>query len=187
MNLPGLNEIAGSLIGAMRLFRRDAGGLQNFNMTEDGFWRSFFAIALAGPMSICAELILGEPSTHSAVATTSRTAVTLVLQWVGFVLIMYYFTQVTGLAQRFMQFVIAYNWCTVVASAVMIIPALLAGFGLASRDLALFALFFLLLVMLSYSWFVARESLQTSGAIAASIVAIDFSLAVLIEGMLGLR
>ena len=66
MNLPGLNEIAGSLIGAMRLFRRDAGGLQNFNMTEDGFWRSFFAIALAGPMSICAELILGEPSAHSA-------------------------------------------------------------------------------------------------------------------------
>ena len=46
---------------------------------------------------------------------------------------------------------------------------------------------FLLLVMLSYSWFVAREALQTSGALAASIVAIDFSMAVFIEYWLGLR
>ena len=50
MNLPGLNEIASSLIGAMRLFRRDKSGLQYFNMTEEGFWRSFFAMAVAGPM-----------------------------------------------------------------------------------------------------------------------------------------
>ena len=187
MNMPGLNEVAASLIGAMRLFRRDGGGFQNFNMTEDGFWRSFFAIAIAGPMSICAEMLLGEFGSHSATAVSTRTAATLVLQWVSFVLIIFYFTEVTGLSQRFMRFVIAYNWCTVVASAAMMIPALMYGFGLVSRDLSLLALFFLLLVMLSYSWFVAREALQTSGAIAASIVAIDFSLAVLIEGMLGLR
>ena len=187
MNLPGLNEVASSLIGAMRLFRRDKGGLQYFNMTEDGFWRSFFAMVLAGPMSICAEMLLGETGSHSVAAMSARTASTLVLQWVGFILFMYHFTQTVGLAQRFMQFVIAYNWCTVVASAMMLVPALLAGFGLVSRDLALLILFFLLLVMLSYSWFVAREALQTSGALAASIVAIDFSMAVFIEYWLGLR
>ncbi len=187
MNLPGLNEITSSLFGAMRLFRRDASGLHDFNMTEDGFWRSFFAIVIAGPMSICAELILSEPGAHSAAAMAGRTAVTLVLQWFAFVLLMYYFTHMTGLAQRFLRFITAYNWCSVVGSAIMLVPALFHGFGLVSRDMALFALFFLLLVMLSYSWFVAREALETSGGVAVSIVAIDFFLALLIESMLGLR
>ncbi len=187
MSPPGLNEITASLLGALRLFRRDTGGLQDFNMTEEGFWRSFFAMALAGPMSMCAELILSEPGTHSALAMATRTGATLVLQWFGFVLLMFYFTQMTGLANRFLAFITAYNWCTVVASAIMLVPALFHAFGLAGRDLALLALFFFLLVMLSYSWFVAREALETSGGVAASIVAIDFFLALLIESLLGLH
>ncbi|MEM7425804.1 MAG: hypothetical protein AAF441_06895 [Pseudomonadota bacterium] len=182
-----MNEIAASLIGAMRLFRRDAAGLQDFNMTEDGFWRSFFAMALAGPMAICTSLILSEPGNHAASALIARNSATLVLQWFAFVMLMYYFTLTIGLAHRFMHFVIVSNWCTVVASGIILVPALFHVFGLTSRSLSLFAAFFLLIVMLSYYWFVARETLETSGGVAASVVAIDFFLEFLIESMLGLH
>ena len=43
MALPGPNEVVASLLGALQLLRRDRSGLNNFNMTEEGFWRSFFA------------------------------------------------------------------------------------------------------------------------------------------------
>lgn len=186
MTLPGLNEIAASLTGAVRLLRRDTGGLSNFNMTEEGFWRSFFAIALVLPLVAFSVVMFRENTEVSTAALASRTSVNLVLRWVAYAAVMLLFTRSLDLGHNYMRFITVHNWCTVIAALFMIVPVLLHGLGLVSITAAKFVVIFILLTMLAYYWFVARETLQTSGFVAAGVVFIDFLMDLLIERLFGL-
>ena len=48
--MPGREEINRALFGAYLLARRDPRGMGYFEISVEGFWRSFFAAALAAPM-----------------------------------------------------------------------------------------------------------------------------------------
>ncbi len=187
MALPGPNEIVSSLIGALRLLRRDTGGFNNFNLSEEGFWRSFFAMALVLPMSALAAVMFRENTEVSAVALASRTSVNLLLQWAAFTAIMLAFTRMLSVGQHYMRFIIAYNWSSVIATGCMMVPVLLFGMGLLAMEGALVLVFFIFLAMLVYFWFVAREALETNGHVAIGIVFIDFMLNVAIERFFGLH
>lgn len=186
MALPGPNEIVASLTGALRLLRRDRGGFSNFNLTEEGFWRSFFAMALVLPMSALAAVMFRESTEVSDVALASRTVVNLALQWAVFTAIMLLFTRMLNLGHNYMRFITAYNWSSVIATCCMMVPVLLFGMGLMGIEGALVLVFFIFLAMLAYFWFVAREALQTSGSVAAGIVFIDFLLNITVERLFGL-
>ncbi len=186
MALPGPNEVVSSLIGAARLLRRDVGGLSNFNMTEEGFWRSFFAMALVLPLVAVAAVTFRENTEVGAAALASRTSVNLVLQWAAYTAVMLLFTRSLDLGHNYMRFITVHNWCTVIATLCMMVPVLLHGLGLLSITAAMFVVFFILLTMLAYFWFVARETLETSGFVAAGVVFIDFLMDLLIERFFGL-
>ncbi len=187
MALPGPNEVVSSLIGAARLLRRDVGGLSNFNMTEEGFWRSFFAMAIVLPMSAFAAVTFRENAEVSAVILASRTSVNLVLQWAVFTALMLLFTRSMGLGQHYMRFITAYNWSSVVATGCMMVPVLMFGMGLFGIEAALLVVSFIFLAMLTYFWFVACVTLETNGFVAAGIVFLDFLLNVTIERLFGLH
>lgn len=187
MALPGPNEVLSSLIGATRLLRRDAGGLSDFNLTEEGFWRSFFAMALVLPMSAFAAIMFRENAEVSATVLASRTTVNLVLQWAVFTALMLIFTRSLGLGHHYMRFITVYNWSSVVATGCMMVPVLLHGMNLIGIEGALLVVFFIFLLMLAYFWFVARLTLETSGGVAAGIVFIDFLLNISIERLFGLH
>lgn len=187
MALPGPNEIVASLLGAFQLLRRDRSGLNNFNMTEEGFWRSFFAMALVLPMSAFAAVLFRESTEVSSMALASRTSVNLVLQWAAFTALMLVYTRSFDLGQRYMRFIIAYNWSSVIATGCMMVPVLLHSLGMLGVEASLVIVFFIFLAMLAYFWFVAREALETSGYIAAGVVLIDFLLNVTIERFFGLQ
>lgn len=187
MALPGPNETVSSVLGAIRLLRRDAGGLSNFNLTEDGFWQSFFAIALVLPMSIFAAVTFRENTDVSAITLASRTSVNLVLQWAMFTAMMFLFTRSLGLGQHYMRFITVYNWCSVVAAGCMMVPVLLHGIGMLGIHGALLVVSFIFLAMLAYFWFVVRLTLETSGFVAAGVVFFDFLLNVTIERLFGLH
>ncbi len=187
MALPGLNEITASLLGALQLLRRDRSGLNNFNMTEEGFWRSFLAMVLVLPMSVFAAVLFRENAEVSSMALASRTSVNLVLQWAAFTALMLLFTRSFDLDHRYMRFITAYNWSSVIATGCMMVPVLLHSLGLLGVEASLVMVFFIFLAMLAYFWFVAREALETSGSIAAGIVLLDFLLNVTIERIFGLH
>ena len=52
-----LREVLTALYGAYRLARLDVGGLRFFDITDQGFWRSFFAAALVAPLYLVLLLI----------------------------------------------------------------------------------------------------------------------------------
>lgn len=187
MALPGPNEVLSSIIGATRLLRRDDGGLDNFNFTEEGFWRSFFAMALVLPMSAVAAVMFQENTQVSATVLASRTTVNLVLQWAAFTAIVLVFTRSLGVGQHYMRFITVYNWSAVVATGCMMLPVLLFGMGLIGVEGAMLVVFVIFLLMLSYFWYVARLALETTGGIAAGIVFIDFLLNIAIERLFGLH
>ena len=187
MSLPGPNEVVASLIGAVRLLRRDKSGLGNFNMTEEGFWRSFFAMALVLPMSAFAAVLFREASDISNMALTSRTMVNLVLQWAAFTALMLVYTRAFDLGHRYMRFITVYNWSSVIATGCMMIPVLMHAVGFLGVEASLVVVFFIFLAMLAYFWFVARVTLETSGFIAAGVVFTDFLLNVTIERFFGLQ
>ena len=47
--MPPKQEIVASLYGAWRLMRLDPTGMTYFNLSADGFWRSFFAAVIVAP------------------------------------------------------------------------------------------------------------------------------------------
>ena len=186
MALPGPNEIVASLYGAVRLLRRDAGGLNDFNLTEEGFWRSFFAMVFVLPLSAFAAVTFRENPDVSAMAVASRTIVNLTLQWAAFTAAMLAYTRALQLSHNYMRFITAYNWSSVVATLCMMVPVLLHNLGLLGIWGALMLVFFVFLAMLTYFWYVAREALNCSGFVAAGVVFMDFLMNVTIERLFGL-
>ena len=47
--MPDREEVLGALYGAYRLARIDPAGMTYFNLSFEGFWRSFFAAVLVAP------------------------------------------------------------------------------------------------------------------------------------------
>ena len=47
--MPDHEEVLHSLYGAYRLAFLDRSGMSHFNLSVDGFWRSFFAAVLVAP------------------------------------------------------------------------------------------------------------------------------------------
>ena len=138
-------------------------------------------------MSVFAAVVFQESGQSSAVSLASRSAVNLVLQWAAFTALMLVYTHGFGVGQRYMAFITIYNWCSVIATGCMMVPVLLHASGMIGAEFALVVVFFVFLLMLAYFWYVARQSLQTSGVIAAGIVAIDFFLNIAIERVFGLH
>ncbi len=186
MALPGPNEIVASLYGAVRLLRRDPGGLNDFNLTEEGFWRSFFAMAFVLPLSALAAVTFRENTDISAMALASRATVNLTLQWAAFTAAMLAYAHAFQLSHNYMRFITAYNWSSVIATCCMMVPVLLYNVGILGSEGALVLVFFIFLAMLTYFWYVAREALDCGGFVAAGVVFMDFFLNVTIERLFGL-
>ncbi|MEM8689448.1 MAG: hypothetical protein AAGF81_19125 [Pseudomonadota bacterium] len=186
MALPGPNEVVSSLFGAVRLLRRDPGGLNNFNLTEDGFWRSFSAILFVVPVFALADFALRQDQQLSAMAVMSRKSVTLALQWMAFVAAMLVLTRALKISHNYMRFVTVYNWASVIAVGLVLVPVLLYGLGLLGLHAATFVGFFVLLGLVVYAWYVAREALECSGFVAAGVVLLEYLMAITVERLFGL-
>ena len=186
MALPGPNEVVASLFGAVRLLRGDPGGLKNFNLTEEGFWRSFAAMIIVVPVFALADFALRQDAEPSAVAVMSRKSVNLGLQWVAFVAAMLALTRALKLSHNYMRFVTVYNWAAVIAVGFVLVPVLLYSSGLLGMQATMFVGFFVFLAMVVYAWYVAREALECSGFVAAGVVFLEYMMAVTIERLFGL-
>lgn len=178
--MPDRQEIFSSLYGAYRLARFDENGHSFFNISVEGFWRSFFAALLVAPgyallvsqefLSTTANLSLWTISVHVASYTIS---------WVVFPLIAFVVTDMLKLGHRYTALIVAVNWGAVIEVGVLII-----GLGLATLlppGPAGFAIVAVTIGVIVYQWFVIRTALQTTGAIALAFVL--FSL--LVSLMLG--
>ena len=110
--MPLGEEISRSFRGAALLARFDARGIGHLNITLDGFWRSFVGALLVLPLTVLTMLA----ESGDADIAWSTEAVRYAGGWILFPIVMIPIARLLGLSQRYVGFVIAYNWMQVVQS-----------------------------------------------------------------------
>jgi hypothetical protein len=167
-------SVASALYGAWRLARFDPGGMSYFDLSIDGFWASFLAAALLYPLYVLQLFLL--PDWHDGSVDTGTLLLVRTLaygiSWIDFPLIAIVLTRYLGLGGRYVPFIIALNWASVLQGLLQIALVIVKATGILGEfaDLLWFAGF---IVVLVYQWYVTRVSLGAPAGMAAALVVID--------------
>lgn len=166
-----LREILYSIYGAWRLARFDPAGMEYFDTSEQGFWRSFTAALLVVPIHILLLVLLGKAGDvgPDALRFTIVEIIAYVLSWTAWPLAVFYLARALDRGEAYFRYVVAYNWAQVVGATAMLVVSVLAH-GLLPPDMAALASFMIWLAILFYEGFIARTALGVPGATAAGMV-----------------
>jgi hypothetical protein len=180
--LPG--ETAKALYGTYRFARFDPDAMDYFRNTNGAFWRSFKAALYIAPFY--AALLLMRYSMGEVSSPMGRfivvEALAYIIAWLAFPVIVEPLTKSMGRGDRFVRYIIAYNWAAVLQNLLYMPLAMLSVSGALPPGGAGLMGFVVLLMIMTYTWFITRTALQISGSRALGLVALDFALSFLING-----
>lgn len=187
------DEIARSLTGAWELFLDRPGAVRRFDVSIDGFWRSFAAVVLVIPSYAFAVLADERMAAAVDLAATAQggaamaieKGLALAVDWVALPLILAALARPLGIGRHYATFVIARNWCAVIAAVPFGAVGLLMAIGLVGADLGSVLMFAALVAVLRYNYLVARRALEASLGFAIGIVILDFAVSLTIALALG--
>ncbi len=170
-----------SLDAAFDLVTRNNRAWDKFDLTVEGFFRSFWAIPLVAPMNIITDIIANNISDAARIADGKEalnpsygysdaafSTVALCFQWMIFPLAMIVVLRFLGLAQRYSALIIAHNWGTVVIYLVNMPAFLLFQAGLISAGVAIDLNLLALMFTLYYRFYTAQSALDAGWSVAAS-------------------
>ncbi len=178
-------EVMAALYGAYRLARRDPRGLSFFEDSETAFWRSFGAAVIIAPL-YAVFLVVAFASEDMAVSGARFgfvEAISYVIGWTAFPLAAFYLCQILDCERRFVRYIVAYNWSAVLWNPPQILVALLSMSGAVSPGTGQFLGFVALMLILAYTWFIARTALDIGGIAAVGVVMVDLVLSVLVQAL----
>jgi len=191
--MPGWSEIRSSIYGAWRLARMDPGGMAYFNISVEGFWRSFFAAVLIAPayigLIIVRDIGLSPEVADSGPLPETFNFVpeifTYVMGWIVWPLAMLIVVRLLNQTQNYVPYIIVYNWANVVQIGILLPVAILTRGGIFPEQAAAIIGIIATLVVLFYLWFVTRTVLQVRDWAAAGVVVMDVLIGVLISNIGG--
>jgi len=179
MTVPAWLEVQLAVGGALRLARGDPRGLGFFDTSIDGFWRSFRAAAICYPFFLML-LASRVSAAHWAASGAPRIVIVetigYVISWVAFPLLMLPLSRWLGREDRFLAFMVAYNWSQLPQTALFVVLAANSAAGLLPHALAQFADFAAAVAVLLYEWYIARVALAVSASQAVPVVLLDLVL-----------
>ena len=180
-----------SLDAAFDLVMRDRRAWDKFDLTVEGFYRSFAAFLIVLPMNIVADLISvqvtaderirqGKEAVEQAygVGDALFSTVALAVQWTIFPLVMILVLRFLGLAHRYAPLIIAHNWGTIVVYLFNMPAFLLFAAGIISADDAIGLNLITLVLTLYYRYYTAETALDAGWSVAASTALLGFVLQV---------
>ena len=179
MTVPAWLEVQLAVGGALRLARGDPRGLGFFDTSIDGFWRSFRAAAICYPFFLIL-LASRVSAAHWEASGMPRIVIVetigYVISWVAFPLLMLPLSRWLGREDRFLAFMVAYNWSQLPQTALFVVLAANSAAGLLPHALAQFADFAAAVAVLLYEWYIARVALAVSASQAVPVVLLDLVL-----------
>jgi hypothetical protein len=181
----GWRDVAAGLFGAYRLARFDRNGVSYFDDSLGGFWKSFFAAVIVAPFFtlLLAYNFVSDDSQIDIDRYMIVQGIGYVIGWVVFPLIMTRIVQLIGRERRYIRYIVAYNWCSVIQHAVYTPLAVLAADGSGAPTSANFLAFAALGYIIVYSWFVAQTALDVPKGLASMIVLLDVLIGIVINGV----
>ena len=187
-----LLEATRSIHGAWRIARLDPDALAYFNVTADGFWRSFSALVLVAPFYI-GFLILShgqqpgpELPTGPVISAAWYVTVKLlafVAGWLVFPVVMVAISRLLDLTQTYAQYIIVWNWANVLEMVVILPAVMLFLSGALPGQSAAMILMAAQITMLFYGYLVARAGLRCKTVTAIGVVAFNFVLSLFFNGL----
>lgn len=181
-----IQEAIHGVFGAWRLLHFDRTGLQHFQTSQTAFWHSFWAAAVVLPADGIATLLLATaPAGDTTLPDTIHTVLIYLeiyaIQWVLFPLVMSAFVESIQRGERFVLFIVAWNWSNIVRAAI-ILPgiAVFASQGVESTGWGAAIYMAALVLTFVYAGFVARAALDVSPMTAAMVVMVEVGLAILL-------
>ncbi len=178
-----LRAASAGLTGAWRLARLDRGGMRYFDATLDGFWRSFQAAIVAAPPYLLL-LLLGtddHPLSSDPVRATLVEAIGYVINWTAFPLAAWYLARVFHCTHRYLGFIVAYNWSTVLQVLAFVPVALLSVADIVPDDIVVILAFLVTGIMVYYRYFITRTALGVEALPALGFVALDFAIGLVLD------
>ena len=180
------DEIARSLTGAWRVFLDKPDAQRFFDLSVNGFWRSFRAIVLMLPaygLAAAGEyqaLVAAPNPDFSDAGFVLAKMLAAGLDWITFPILLALVAEPLGITRSYTAFIIARNWGAVLASAPFALIDLLYLFGIFSQDVTNIASLIFLIVQLRYNYLIASRALGVGIGLAVGIVVADFAVSVMI-------
>ena len=178
--MPTWPEITQSVYGAWRLARFDSGGMNYFDLSVRGFWRSFGAAIVVLPIFIYFVAIGFEGTDAGAVRFVIVKAVGYAAAWAAFPIAMVFLARILNLSANYAQFIIAANWASVLQVLLFIPVNTLAALASPTADAVAVLYLLTMLFVLAYQGFIARTALETTVLTAIGVVLVDLLLSLFV-------
>jgi len=181
-----LQEASHGLFGAWRLLHLDRSALQHFRTDSIGFWNSFWAAAIVLPAIALETLLLSVDEAGPADSSGGPLDVLIYLQifviaWLLFPLVMAGVTDSINRGERFVVFVVAWNWSNIVRIAIVLPSVVIfAAEGVDTPGWGAVLYLAAQLATLVYAWSVARIALDVPPMTAVMVVVIELGLSIML-------
>ncbi|MGX1307449.1 hypothetical protein AB7M35_002169 [Amorphus suaedae] len=190
--MPSAAEIQRAFQGAWALLLNRKDGMLAFDLSIDGFYRSFGAVFLVAPLYAIAALAEVRLLQFDGAPVDGFPLVWfffwkfagLGVDWLALPIVLALLARPLGLAARYVPFIVARNWTSPVAMSMSILPSVLYAAGLVGQELA--AILFLVVVVgvIRYQYQVVRIALQTTIAMSIAVVAFDLTLSLVLAELM---
>ncbi len=164
--------LAASLTGAWRLARLKPDGFAWFDLSADGFWRSFLAVPVVMPLFLGFVAVQAGGNPPSWAGYFFVEVLGYILAWFTFLGLMVPFARFFGLGPGYVPFVVAYNWAQVLILMLLLPPTLLRAAGLMPGLMTVLIAVLLTLAIL-YIGLLARLGLRTDWPQTVAVVLIE--------------
>jgi hypothetical protein len=176
-------EVQLAVGGALRLAVGDRRGLGVFDASIEGFWRSFRAGLICYPLYLLLVVFRvadGQWEISGAVPILITETIAYVISWVAFPLLILPVARQLKRDDRFLSFMVAYNWSQIPQTALFVLVGLDGATGLLPSSGLHFAGLLAAIAAFVYEWYIARIALTVTGAQATLVVIIDLVLSTIL-------
>ncbi|PJI37494.1 hypothetical protein [Ferrovibrio sp.] len=189
MALPSSAEITAAVKGLGLLLRGDARALLCYDLSLDGFWRSFWLpLVLLVVYALVMQPTMAELAAYDEDRAFYMLAQGLkfLLNWVAYFALIAGISRIFGLGERFGIFVILYNWAQAITTAATLPILAGVGWGLLSSSVLAGWSTALLLAWLYIVVRVARHGLGATLSLSVAISALDLLVTLAIHRLVDL-
>ncbi len=166
-------DLRASLSGLAALLRLDRSAPARFNISIEGFWRSFYVAApIVFALHYLAQALYGEGEMGNPLPRI----LVFAIAWISFPLVMLALGAVLGLNARYVPFIVVYNWSQVLPAAITVLIGAGHMLGLVSPGGLSSLLLILIVLKLGLTAYIAHLTLETGPGTAFGIALVDLLL-----------